>query len=77
VKQAANESLTGPRVFERGHVAIDGSEAGREAAAQAGRLVAPGGAIELATAIYVIDADLQHRPRAPVQATVLVVRAST
>lgn len=69
MKQLAAESQTGQRVFERVLVGIDGSEPGREAAVQAGRLVAPEGTIELATAIYLIDANLQHWPEAEVAAT--------
>lgn len=69
MKQLAAEPLSGQRVFERVLVGIDGSEAGREAAVQAGRLVAPDGAIELAAALYLIDANLQHWREDEVAAT--------
>lgn len=62
MQQLTTDASTGRRVFERVLVGIDGSEAGRTAAVQARRLVTPEGALELATAVYLIDADLQHWP---------------
>jgi nucleotide-binding universal stress UspA family protein len=50
----------GARVFDRVLVGVDGSEAGREAAVQAARLVAPAGTLELVTAVYLIEASLQR-----------------
>jgi nucleotide-binding universal stress UspA family protein len=58
----------GANVFGRVLVGIDGSDAGREAAAQAGRLVAPEGMLELVTAVYIIEARLQGWPQARVDA---------
>ena len=60
---------TGPAVFARVLVGVDGSRAGLEAAVQAGRLVTPEGTIELAAAIYLIDANLHHWPNEQVAAT--------
>jgi nucleotide-binding universal stress UspA family protein len=60
---------TAQRVFARVLVGIDGSDAGRRAAAQAGRLVAPEGTLELAAARYLIDANLQHWPEEEIEAT--------
>lgn len=57
--QQATEQTTGQRVL----VGVDGSDAGSEAVVQAGRLVAPRGTLELATAIYQIEGDLQHWPK--------------
>ena len=58
----------GARVFERVLVGVDGSHAGREAAVQAARLVAPGGTLELATAVYLIETSLQHWPAEDIEA---------
>ena len=69
VKELADEPLTAHRIFERVLVGIDGTAAGLEAAVQAGRLVAPAGTIELASAIYLIDANLQRWPQEQVTAT--------
>lgn len=69
MQQLTTNATTGRRVFERVLVGIDGSEAGRTAAGQAGRLVAPEGTLELATAIYLIDATLQHWPDEKIAAT--------
>jgi nucleotide-binding universal stress UspA family protein len=61
--------VTGRRVFSRVLVGVDGSVAGREAAVQAGRLVAAEGTLELAAARYLIDADLQDWPSEQIVAT--------
>lgn len=66
---ASLEEATGQRVFGRVLAGIDGSEASRSAAVQAGRLVAPGGTLELVTAIYLIDANLQHWSKEQIEAT--------
>ena len=66
---ASTEPRAGERVFSRVLAGIDGSPAGYEAAAQAGRLVAPEGTLELATAVYLIDANLQRWPRQRIEAT--------
>lgn len=63
------ETSTAEQVFAHVLVGIDGSDAGRAAAVQAGRLVAPTGTLELATAIYLVDASLQHWPDERVTAT--------
>jgi nucleotide-binding universal stress UspA family protein len=63
------EQSTGAALFSRILAGVDGSEAGLQAAFQAGRLVAPEGTLELATAIYLIDAKLQHWPQEQVDAT--------
>lgn len=60
---------TGAAVFARVLAGVDGSDAGLEAARQAARLVAPGGTLELARAIYLIDANLQDWPQERVAAT--------
>ena len=60
---------TGRRLFSRVLVGVDGSPAGCEAAAQAGRLVAPDGTLELVTAIYLIDANVQRWPQEQIEAT--------
>lgn len=69
MQETTTESTTGQRVFARVLVGVDGSDAGREAAVQAGRLVAAEGTLELATAIYLIDANLQHWPEEQIAAT--------
>jgi nucleotide-binding universal stress UspA family protein len=69
MQPVATKPTTGRDVLGRVLVGIDGSHAGLEAAVQAGRLVAPGGTIELAAAIYLIDANLQHWPQEHVAAT--------
>jgi len=51
------------QTFERVLVGVDGSAAGREAAFQAARLVAPEGMLELVTAVYIIEASLQGWPQ--------------
>ena len=66
---ASLESSTAQRVFARVLVGIDGSDAGRRAAVQAGRLVTPEGTLELAAARYLIDANLQHWPKEEIDAT--------
>ena len=48
------------QVVARLLVGVDGSAAGRAAAVQAGRLVAPDGLLELATAVYLVEAGLQR-----------------
>lgn len=63
------EESTGSALFARVLAGVDGSEAGLDAAVQAGRLVADDGELELATAIYLVDANLQHWPREQVEAT--------
>jgi len=49
-------------------VGVDGSDAGREAAFQGARLVAPEGTLELVTAVYIIEARLQGWPEERVNA---------
>lgn len=63
-----SDGSSGARVFERVLVGVDGSDAGREAAVQAGRLVAPDGELELVTAVYLIDASLQRWPQERIDA---------
>jgi nucleotide-binding universal stress UspA family protein len=60
---APAQQAAGARIFERVIAGVDGSDAGREAAVQAGRLVAPEGTLELVTAVYIIEASLQHWPQ--------------
>jgi nucleotide-binding universal stress UspA family protein len=67
VATSAQPSL-GAQVFGRVLVGIDGSDAGREAAVQGGRLVAPDGTLELVTAVYIIEASLQGWPQPRVDA---------
>jgi nucleotide-binding universal stress UspA family protein len=69
MQSVAAETTTGQEVLARVLVGIDGSHASLEAAVQAGRLVAPEGTVELAAAIYLIDANLQHWPQEQVAAT--------
>jgi nucleotide-binding universal stress UspA family protein len=64
-----DEQSTGAALFARVLAGVDGSDAGLQAAFQAGRLVAPEGTLELATAIYLIDANLQHWAQEQVEAT--------
>jgi nucleotide-binding universal stress UspA family protein len=64
-----DEQSIGAALFARVLAGVDGSDAGLQAAFQAGRLVAPEGTLELATAIYLIDANLQHWPQEQVEAT--------
>lgn len=64
---AAQQAL-GARVFARVLAGVDGSDAGREAAAQAARLVAPEGALALVTAVYIVEAGLQRWPEERVNA---------
>jgi len=66
--EASAEQAKGARVFARVLAGVDGSDAGREAAVQAARLVAPDGALELATAVYLIEASLQHWPEERIEA---------
>lgn len=66
--ETSAEQAIGARVFERVLVGVDSSEAGREAAVQAARLVAPAGTLELATAVYLIEASLQHWSEEDIQA---------
>lgn len=66
---ATNVRPVAAALFARVLVGVDGSEAGLQAAFQAGRLVEPEGTLELTTAIYLIDANLQHWPHEQVQAT--------
>lgn len=66
---ASVDAATGQRVCARVLVGIDGSDAARRAADQAGRLVAPDGSLELAAAIYLVDANLQHWPKEQIDAT--------
>jgi hypothetical protein len=47
------EQTVGTQVFGHVLVGVDGSEAGRNAAVQASRLVAPEGTLELVTAVYI------------------------
>lgn len=62
------EQALGTQTFERVLVGVDGSDAGREAAFQAARLVAPEGTLELVTAVYIIEARLQGWPEERVNA---------
>jgi nucleotide-binding universal stress UspA family protein len=62
------QHAVGARLFERVIAGVDGSDAGREAAVQAGWLVAPEGALELVTAVYLIGSSLQHWPQERVDA---------
>lgn len=66
--ETSGEQAIGARVFERVLVGVDGSDAAREAAFQAARLVAPEGTLELATAVYLIEASLQHWPEKDIEA---------
>jgi nucleotide-binding universal stress UspA family protein len=50
-------------VFRRVLAAVDGSAPGNEAAMQAARLVEPDGALELATAVYLVDAEVTKWPQ--------------
>jgi nucleotide-binding universal stress UspA family protein len=56
-------------LFDRVLVGVDGSAAGLQAACQGARLVAPDGTLELAKAIYLIDANLQNWPQEQIDAT--------
>lgn len=56
-------------VFDRILVGVDGTAASLAAAAQADRLVVPGGTVELVRALYLIDAHLQGWPRDRVDET--------
>lgn len=62
------EEAAAARVFERMLVGVDGSDAGRDAAVQGTRLVAPKGTLELVTAVYIIEARLQGWPEERVNA---------
>ena len=64
-----DEQRTGTDPFRRVLAGVDRTDAGLQAAFQAGRLVAPEGALELATAIYLMDANLQQWPQEQVEAT--------
>jgi nucleotide-binding universal stress UspA family protein len=66
---STDDRSTGAAPFARVLAGVDGSDAGLQAAFQAGRLVAPVGTLELATAIYLVDANLQHWPQEQVRAT--------
>jgi hypothetical protein len=61
--RATAERSTGAALFARVLAGVDGSDAGLQAAIQAGRLVAPEGALELATAFYLIDANDRRKAR--------------
>src|SRR5581483_2383463 len=67
MRTASVPRTVGDRTFMRVLVGVDGSDAGREAALQAGRLVAPEGTLELAAAVYLIDASLQHWSKERIQ----------
>ena len=69
MRLSTDDQSTGAALFARVLAGVDGSEAGLRAAFQAGRLVAPDGTLELATAIYLIDANLQHWPQEQVEDT--------
>ena len=69
VQRLTRDPTTGQDVLARTLVGVDGSRESLAAAVQAGRLVAPEGAIELAAAIYLVDANLQHWPREQIDAT--------
>lgn len=56
------DQATSARTFERVLVGVDGSDASREAVRQAARLLVRGGTLELASAIYLVDAALQGWP---------------
>lgn len=62
------DTQIGADVFGRVLAGVDGSQAGRDAAVQAARLVTPEGALELVTAVYLIDARLQGWPERQVAA---------
>jgi nucleotide-binding universal stress UspA family protein len=66
---ASAEQAIGAQIFQRVLVGVDDTAAGREAAAQAGRLVAPEGTLELVTAVNVIDARLQGWPQERIDST--------
>jgi nucleotide-binding universal stress UspA family protein len=66
--ETSAQQAIGARVFERVLVGVDGSDAGREAAVQAARLVAPEGTLELATAVYLIETSLQRWPEEDIEA---------
>ena len=66
---AVAEHETGAEVFARVLAGVDGSTAGREAALQASRLVAPWGALELVTAVYLVEAGLQGWSEERIEAT--------
>jgi nucleotide-binding universal stress UspA family protein len=70
----APANMIGAALFSRVLVGVDGTDAGLQAALQAGRLVAPDGELELASAIYLIDANLQHWPQERVEATLELER---
>jgi nucleotide-binding universal stress UspA family protein len=66
---ALAEQAIGAQIFRRVLVGVDDTAAGREAAAQAGRLVAPEGTLELVTAVYLMEARLQGWPQERIDAT--------
>jgi nucleotide-binding universal stress UspA family protein len=66
---ASAEQTVGAQIFQRVLVGVDDTNAGREAAAQAGRLVAPEGTLELVTAVYIIEARLQGWPQERIDST--------
>lgn len=66
--ETSAEQAIGARVFEHVLVGVDGTHAGREAAVQAARLVAPEGTLELATAVYLIETSPQHWPEEDIEA---------
>jgi nucleotide-binding universal stress UspA family protein len=55
------DSASATAVFDRVVCGVDGTDAGFEAARQAGRLVAPGGWLELFSAAYLLEADPSGR----------------
>jgi nucleotide-binding universal stress UspA family protein len=61
--------LAGATVFSTVLAGVDGSPEGRDAVAQAARLRAPDGTLELVTAIYLVEAGLQHWSEERIAAT--------
>lgn len=57
------------RVFARVLAGVDDTDAGLDAAVQAGRLAAPDGLLELVTAVNLIDCRLQGWPQERIDAT--------
>lgn len=69
MESTAIEATTARHVFARVLVGVDGSDAGRRAAVQAGRLVSPDGTLELAAARYLVDGNLLRWPKEQIEET--------